>query len=94
MRVYLGSENALVAQHLLDHTKVRTVLYQMGGKTVTESVGRDFFIDARILGRLLYHIEHRHPAERLAEAVDESKVVVCRSRRLGPLGNPFLEGIQ
>ena len=59
MGVDFGSEDVLVAEHLLDHPEVSPVLYQMGGKRVPEGVGRYFLVDSGKDGLSLDNIEHR-----------------------------------
>ena len=83
MSINLRCGNALMAQHLLNHSQIRPMLYQMGSKGMAESMRRYLlgYPDRPCL--VLYHIEHGHPAQRLPEPVEKQYVGIlgfCRKR--------------
>lgn len=45
MGIDLRGGNALMAQHLLDRTQVRSTFHQVGGKTVPKRMGVDVFAE-------------------------------------------------
>ena len=53
-----GSTNAFVPQHGLDGAQVGSALQQVGGKAVSEGVGRDYLLYARLFGVDLDIMEH------------------------------------
>jgi hypothetical protein len=53
MGVNLGGSGALVTQEILDDPEVGASLQKVGGKAVTEGVGRDASLDIRRFGGLL-----------------------------------------
>ena len=84
-------EYAFVPQHFLNGTKVSPVLYEVCREGMSEGVRRDFLAHARKQGLFLDHIEYCHPAEGLAETVQERHVVIRRRICFGPDGKVILE---
>ena len=78
MGVNLGGEDALVTEHLLNGAKIRAGLYQVSGKRMPESMGRNLLIDARRDSLSLNKIENRNAAERLAMDVKKKNIVTER----------------
>ena len=50
MRINLRSGDGFVAEHYLDGAEIGAAFYEMGGKTVAESVGGDGFFYSGLLG--------------------------------------------
>ncbi len=72
--VYLGCQDALVAQQLLHLADARAALQQVGRKAVTQSVGTDGFSDAGRRSRLPQDSEYHHPRETPAPDVEKQGV--------------------
>ena len=83
MGIYLRSDDAFMPEHLLDHPQVRSPLNHMGRKRMSERMRRYILPYIRNQSLLLYHLEDGHPAQRLAETVQEDQFVrerVCCCR--------------
>lgn len=78
MGVYLGGDDALVTEHLLDGTEAGATFQEVGGKGVTEGVGRDGLGDACSLCQLLDDSEDHHTGELGTAAVQKEIIFVMR----------------
>ena len=66
-----GSQDTLVPQHLLHHTEIGAILYQMRRETVAESMRGNLLVDTRGQSRRLHHVEHGNTAQGPAETVEK-----------------------
>ena len=74
VRIDFRGSDILVSQQGLNHPQVGTALEQGGGKTMAQGMGRDGFLDARILSRILNHDEY-HVAGKMGTAPVQEDVV-------------------
>lgn len=58
MCIYLGSQDALMPQHLLHDPQVRPVLYQMSGERMPEGMRGNLLVHTGEKRLLLDHIEY------------------------------------
>lgn len=73
--VDFGSRYLLMSEHHLDGSQIGSALEQMGGKRMTEGMGRDLLLDARLLTVTLDDIEHHDTRQLPAEAVEEDIIL-------------------
>ncbi len=71
MGVNLGGRDIRVTQHFLKRPQVRAVLQQMGRKGMTQRMGRDFLVNARLLLIVLDNLPESLPAHALAVHIDK-----------------------
>ena len=57
MGIYFSCRDALVTEHLLDHTQIGSVLHKMGRKGMPEGVRRDFLTHICKQGLGLDHLD-------------------------------------
>lgn len=76
--VYLGGDDALMTEHLLDGAEAGTTFQEMGSKGVTEGMRGDSLRDACCLCQLLDDSEDHHTGELGAAAVQKEIVFVMR----------------
>ena len=88
MGIDFRSQDALVAEHLLDSAQVGAILHQMRCKGVAERMRRDILTDAYGFGLPLDQIENRDAAQPPPTAVDEN--IVLRLPHYGPRA-PYIE---
>lgn len=74
--VYLGGDDALVTEHLLDGTEAGATFQEVGGKRVTEGMRGDSLRDACCLCQLLDDSEDHHTGELGAAAVQKEIIFV------------------
>ena len=63
VHIYLSRADVFVPKHRLNGSQISSSLQQLRGKTVTESVRADVFLDSRLLCILLNIDEERYSAE-------------------------------
>ena len=74
-----GSTNAFVPQHGLNGAQVGSALQQVGGKAVSEGVGRDGLLDARLFGVDLDVVEYSDARQMLlARRTDKDVIFFVR----------------
>ena len=71
MRIDFRSSDVLVPQQCLNHSQVGSTLEQSGGKTVSQRMGRNGFLDTRILCRILDHDENHYTGKMGTSAVQK-----------------------
>lgn len=80
MSVNFCGKDAFVPEHLLYYPEVGSVLKQVGGERMSESMRRYLFPYAGGQRLLFDHIEHRHAAQRFAETVEEHEILISVTR--------------
>ena len=74
-----GCTDAFVSQHGLNGAQVGSALQQVGGKTVSEGVGRDGLLDARLFGVDLDIMEYSDARQvLLARRTDKDVIFFAR----------------
>lgn len=91
MRIDFRSEYAFVPEHFLHCPEIGPVFDEVGGKGMPERVRGDFLAHPGKRGLFLDHIENCDAAERLAEAVQESHVIIRRRTCFRPDGKVIPE---
>src|SRR5258708_21398739 len=70
VRVDLGRRDVCVTEHLLYRAKVRASLQKVGCERVTERVGRDALLEARLIDVMPQDVPGPHPRQRSAPGVE------------------------
>ena len=74
-----GCTDTFVSQHSLDGAQVGSALQQVGGKAVSEGVGRDYLLYARLFGVDLDVMEHCDARQvLLARRADKDIILFAR----------------
>lgn len=76
--VYLGGDDALVTEHLLDGAEAGATFQEVGSKRVTKGVRRDGFGDACRLSELFDHGEDHDTSQLGSAAVEKEIIFVMR----------------
>ena len=75
MCIYLCRGDAFMAEHLLNHSQVRTILYKMRRKRMPESMrGYASLSETRDQNLFLNHLEHGLTAQGFPETVEKKQV--------------------
>ena len=79
MGIDFGSTDAFVSQHSLDGAQIGSTLQQVGGKAVSEGVGRNGLLDVRLFGVDLDVVEYSDARQMLlARRTDKDVIFFAR----------------
>ena len=62
MRVNFSGGNAFMTKHLLNGPQISTTFYQMGGKGMPKSMGRNIFLDTGFSGQVFNNQKYHDSA--------------------------------
>ena len=83
--IYFRCLYALMTQHCLYHTQIRTAFQKMGGKRVTESMRADILLYPNHCNKLLDKMEHHYTGKRFLESSTYEDIILVTRFYLNPI---------